>query len=85
MSSEKFLQINLPCDECLVAPACEDKKEIDHKTSKYELFQLMLTLRRWDESQKCYRKGLIEAWANMGHDIFSNMTPKGPAINTYSL
>ena len=71
--SEKFLQINIPCKDCLVAPACEDKKRIDQKVEPHDLFNFMLTLRRWDESQKCYRKGLIEAWVNMGKDIFSGM------------
>ena len=32
-----------------------------------------LALRKWDESKKVYRKGLLEAWANMGWDILSNM------------
>ena len=39
----------------------------------YDLFDFLLALRRWDESKKVYRKGLIEAWANLGWDIFQNM------------
>lgn len=87
--SEKFLQINIPCDECLVAPACESKKRIDQKVHEHELFNFMLTLRRWDEKEKSYRKGLIEAWANMGKDIFSGMRTDefehqpGKAMPTY--
>jgi hypothetical protein len=69
--SEKFLQINIPCKDCLVAPACEEKKTIDVKVKQQELFEFMLTLRRWDETKKSYRKGLIEAWVNMGKDIFN--------------
>jgi len=67
--SEKFLQINIPCKECLVSPICEDKKRIDHKTEKLELYQFLLGLRKWEEKDKIYRKGLIEAWINLGRDI----------------
>jgi hypothetical protein len=73
MTSERFLQISIPCNDCLVAPICEDKKSIDDSTNKHDLYQFMLTLRKWDESQKCYRKGLLEAWVNMGADLISNM------------
>ena len=73
MSSEQFLQIAIPCKECIVSPICEDKKIIDKQVGQKDLYQFMLTLRKWDESQKCYRKGLIEAWVNMGGDLFQSM------------
>lgn len=72
--SERFVQINIPCNDCLVSPVCQDKKTIDHTLSKYELFNFMLSLRKWDESQKCYRKGLMEAWVNNGADIMRSMS-----------
>ena len=70
---ERFLQLNVPCKECLVSSICQDKKDIDAETDQYELYDMMLTLRRWDESKKMYRKGLIEAWISMGKDIIFNM------------
>jgi len=73
MPSEKFAQLAIPCKECLVSPICEDKKRIDLEMKKHEMFGFFLGLRKWDESKKIYRKGLMEAWANMGWDIFSNM------------
>ena len=75
MPSERFVQLNIPCNECLVSPACKDKKEIDKIKDKYELYQFMLGLRRWDESKKCYTKGLIEAWINEGANIIQNLQP----------
>jgi len=75
MSSEKFVQLNIPCKECLVSPICQDKQKIDQELEQHkgELMEFFLSLRKWDESKKVYRKGLIEAWANMGWDIFSHM------------
>lgn len=73
MESEKFIQINIPCKDCLVSPTCKDKAYIDKKIKHYELFEFVLALRRWNEKEKIYRKGLIEAWANLGWQIFSNM------------
>jgi hypothetical protein len=73
MSSVKFLQINIPCNECLVQASCKEKEKIDEELKKYELYNFLLSLRKWDESKKMYRKGLIEAWVNMGHDIVFTM------------
>jgi hypothetical protein len=73
MSSEKFIQLNIPCKECLVGPICEDKKIIEQQIKEQKFFEFLLALKQWDETKKVYRKGLIEAWANMGWDIFSNM------------
>ena len=76
MPSEKFLQLAIPCKDCIVAPVCEDKQRIDdaleREEKKHGLYEFALTLRRWDESEKCYRKGLLEAWVNMGADILQN-------------
>ena len=74
MASEKFIQLAVPCKECLVGPVCEDKKLIDKEVEQQNLYEFMLSLRKWDESKKCYRKGLIEAWVNMGVDIMNNMS-----------
>ena len=71
--SVKFLQVSIPCKECLVQGACQDRLAIDRKMQAQDLFDFLLALRRWDESKKVYRKGLIEAWANLGWDIFQNM------------
>lgn len=71
--SEKFEQINIPCKDCLVQAMCDDKKAIENITKGYDLFDFMLALRKWDESKKVYRKGLIEAWANLGWKIFENI------------
>jgi hypothetical protein len=74
MASEEFIQINnIPCKECLVQSMCRDKKYIDREMERYKLFEFLLALRRWDESKKVYRKGLIEAWANLGWTIFRNL------------
>lgn len=72
-SSRRFKQINVPCVTCLVAASCEDKKRIEDTLSKGEYYSFLLGLEKWDESQKVYRKGLIEAWANLGWDIFGNL------------
>ena len=73
MDSEKFHQINVPCVTCLVQASCQDKIRLEHELSKHEFFAFLLGLQKWDESKKVYRKGLIEAWANLGWEIFSNM------------
>jgi len=72
-TSVKFRQINIPCATCLVTASCEDKDRTIKEIERFPMFDLLLGLQRWDESKKVYRKGLMEAWANMGWDIFSNM------------
>ena len=72
-TSVKFKQINVPCATCLVTASCQDKERTLNETERFPLFDFLLGLQRWDESKKVYRKGLIEAWANLGWDIFSNM------------
>lgn len=69
---ERFIQLNAPCKECLVAPACEDKKLIDEEMDHYDLYDFFLVLKKWNEAKKMYRKGLIEAWISMGKDIINN-------------
>ena len=73
VTSRKFQQINVPCVTCLVAASCQDKEIVEDRLGKDEFFSFLLGLRKWDESKKVYRKGLIEAWANLGWDLFSNM------------
>lgn len=72
--TEKYIQLYLPCKECLVSPICSDKKNFDQhkKKIKGELFDFMLGLKRWDHSQKTYHKGLIEAWIDMEWNLVSN-------------
>jgi hypothetical protein len=72
MSSVEFTQINIPCKDCLVQAACKDKDTIHDKLKHHDLFNFLLALRRWDESKKVYRKGLLEAWANLGWKILEN-------------
>ena len=72
-TSVKFRQINIPCATCLVTASCEDKDRTIQEIEKFPMFDFLLGLQKWDESKKVYRKGLIEAWANMGWDMFSNM------------
>lgn len=69
MSSEKFKQVSIPCKDCLVTAACQDKQSFNAD----KLFNFMLVMESWDESKKVYRKGLIECWANQGWDLFSHM------------
>ena len=61
MSSEKFIQVIIPCKDFLVAAACQDKRVIDDHS---DLFNVMFAMNKWDESKKVYRKGLVECWAN---------------------
>lgn len=68
MESQKFTQVSIPCKDCLVKAACKDKPRLSE-----DIFAFMLVMKKWDEKQKVYRKGLIECWANMGWDIFSSM------------
>jgi hypothetical protein len=70
MSSEKFIQLNFPCGDCLVSPACQTKP-LGVKAK--ELYPMVLSMKKWDESKKIYRKGLIECWVNMGVSIIQNM------------
>lgn len=72
--SEKFIELYIPCKECLVAPACKDKKKIGTYKNA-ELRDIFLGLKKWNEKEKVFKKGVIEAWVNMGCDIFSNMRP----------
>ena len=72
-TSARFKQINVPCVTCLVQASCQDKERLDQELSRFEFFAFLLGLQKWDEKEKVYRKGLIEAWANLGWDIFSNM------------
>jgi len=72
-TSVKFRQINIPCATCLVAASCQDKARTYKELDRFPLFDFLLGLQKWDETKKVYRKGLIEAWANLGWDIFSNM------------
>jgi len=71
MASERFIQLSIPCKECLVSPICKDKIKIDDQIKKHNLYYFMLGLGKWDQSEKSYKKGLIEAWANMGWSIFA--------------
>ena len=65
--TEKFVHMTIKkCQDCLVAPVCEGKKEIDSQIKETELYDFMFGIRKWDESQKLFRKGLLEAWINMG-------------------
>ena len=36
------------------------------------LYDIMLVFKRWDESKKILKKGVIEAWINMGLSIISS-------------
>lgn len=68
--TEKFVHMRIKnCQDCLVAPICEGKKEIDSQIKETELYDFMFGIRKWDESQKLFRKGLLEAWINMGISI----------------
>ena len=72
-TSEEFKQINVPCATCLVTASCQDKARTLQEIEKFPLFDFLLGLQRWDESKKVYRKGLLEAWANLGWQILSSM------------
>ena len=71
MESRTFKQVTVPCKDCLVVAACEDKKREGNQLDN--IFEFMMVMERWDEKEKCYRKGLIECWANMGWQILSSM------------
>ena len=71
MESEHFYQLDMPCIDCLVAAICKDKPT--ETTFKHGVFPMVLAIKKWDESKKVYRKGLIECWANLGWKIFSHM------------
>ena len=66
--SESFIQVTIPCKNCLVAAACQDKKKLND-----DIYDSMLAISKFDLSKKIYRKGLIECWANLGWNIISNM------------
>ena len=69
--SEQFIELSMPCTECIVAAICKDKPRSILK--KDDIFPFVLAMRKFDEKKKIYRKGLIECWANMGWRLVSNM------------
>lgn len=69
--SEKFLQVMIPCKDCLVRAACQDKRKTSLREDKIHNFMLVMEI--WDTHEKCYKKGLMECWANMGWEIFSHL------------
>ncbi len=69
--SERFVNLVVPCNECLVRPICKDKKETERRTN---LYNGLLGIPKVDETKKMYHKSLIECWANMGVDIIEHMS-----------
>jgi hypothetical protein len=75
MPSEKFTQIGFPCVDCLVNATCREKpdKEVADPNDYYPM---VLAFKKWDESKKVYRKGLLECWVNMGRQIIDKARDK---------
>jgi hypothetical protein len=69
--SEEFKNVIIPCKDCLVLAACQDVKII--KETLNTTFPHMLVMEKWDTNKKCYKKGIMECWANLGWDIFSSI------------
>lgn len=75
MKSEKFVNTTIPCKVCLVSPMCEALSETkdDLKLETLdELYNSMIVLKKWDERKKILKKGIIEAWINMGFSIIES-------------
>ena len=68
--SIKFIQVNIPCPECIVNTICQDKEVM----SEGSVYDFLLALPKWDERDKIWRKGLIEAWINLGINIFKEVS-----------
>ncbi|MFW9871550.1 MAG: hypothetical protein ACFFG0_00410 [Candidatus Thorarchaeota archaeon] len=52
--SEKFIQLRIPCKECLVQAACKDKIGDQIKLSKHK--NSCLVLPDWNINEKPYQK-----------------------------
>ena len=72
--SENFLQIKLPCGECLVQAICKDKSGKGLKLNKSTGY--CLALPDWDMSKKNYQKGVFECWANFGWQLIQSISKK---------
>ena len=66
MTSERFVNGHIPCEDCLVRPTCNDFK---HLPQNIQFDGRALYLQKWDLNKKDYYKGVMECWANIGHDI----------------
>lgn len=75
MTTEKFTQIGFPCIDCLVSATCRDKPHNQVADPK-DFYPMMLAFRKWDESKKVYRKGLLECWVNMGRMVIDKARDK---------
>lgn len=76
IKTEQFVYITIPCQNCIVAPVCDEKEELKTSIEICDIYSFMLALKKWDEKDKMWRKGLIEAWVNMGINITKNIRIK---------
>jgi len=69
--SERFAQVVVPCNDCIVKSMCSDRERTEERT---KMWNGLLGIPKVDETKKMYHKSLIECWANMGWDIVSHMS-----------
>jgi len=68
--SEDFIQFTFPCKDCVVAAICKEKpKNAKELILEHGHAVRCLTIPKFDDPLKSYHKGLLECWANIGHDI----------------
>lgn len=98
--TEKFVEFTLPCHECIVQASCQSKSKVKlfedgtddlNKNLKLsDLYFSVLAIPKFDERKKCWKKGMLEMWINMGYGLavkhglkrsdYKGYGDKGPAF-----
>ncbi len=71
--SLEFLQLRMPCEECIIQAICKDK----YHTSDISInksISYCLVLPDWDMKEKVYPKGLLECLINITWDVIEKIS-----------